>query len=93
MTSTANALTTDKIDEIADFIEAYARDHKWRGVRASRTEHYFDGEYVKIPVAMRLRNAWDKANRLQEIEDSWNNRAARRFPRLVIIPAEAPLDT
>jgi len=92
MTSSTHTIDDTKVAEVADFVEAYGRRKRWKGVRASRTRYYVNGDYLKLPVEMQINDAWEKSKRLQMIEDEWNDRTRRRYPRLTIIPANVPLD-
>ena len=46
-----------------------------------------DGDWYYVPVYVDMKNAYDKATLLQEIEDEWEEQAVQPGRNLLLIPA------
>ena len=43
--------------------------------------------WLYIPVYIEEGDAYDKASRLQDLEDSWNDREPKPEPKVLLVPA------
>lgn len=78
----------EDLDRIISFLNDETKKRRWR-IRILRDGYRRQGEYLSLRTAMPLKDAWEKAKRLQELEDTWNKSAARK-PRITLIPASTP---
>ena len=74
-------------NDALDWVEQTAKRRRWR-LQLHRQLARRDGDYLYLPAHLPLKDAYLKAQRLQEIEDSWNNRTPLPIPRLVLVPTK-----
>ena len=49
------------------------------------------GQVLEIPMWIDVRDAWEMATKMQQIENSWNNRRVRPDLQIFLVPAGRPL--
>ena len=75
----------------------YSREDVFKWLRAQATKRKMkaifhesvakeDGNFLHLSVYLDSKSAFENADALQTLEDSWNNRKPMPYPRLFILP-------
>ena len=85
--STTSTTETFSDGDVLQFLRERARSHRL-DIRYHDSMLRDDGDFLYVPASLDLADAYEKAEKLQMIEDEWNTREPKRYPRIILVPTK-----